>query len=127
MGRLIDMIEARIAELGHLKALALGVCLGAVSGGLTYVTASAVPFGVSFLAYFPFHAWLVISLFLVIFSLHERQKYVGPNRSFVGAFFARIFSPYGLFCLGWFYLLVAGGSSLKGTLAGASSLVSTSG
>jgi len=106
LGKLIDTLEARFRELGHLKALAMGVCLGVVSVGLAYLTSSIVPLVLSFLAYFPFHVWLTISLFLVVFSAYERARLVGPSHSFGRAFFQRLFSEYGVFCLAWFYPLV---------------------
>ena len=57
-----------------------------------------------FILYFPFHMWLTMSLFLVVFSRDERTKHLGPGYSFFGGFFAFIFArKFGLFCISWFY------------------------
>lgn len=61
------------------------------------------PLVLCFLAYMPFHAWLTISLFFVLFSSYERQRILGYETGPIFGFFGRIFSEYGMFCLGWFY------------------------
>lgn len=90
-------------NLNYLQALLLGLGLGALSilpAALSGRPSLAV---IGVLAYFPFHAWLCISLFLVVFSLAERERMVGAQFGLVGAVWARMLSRYGIFCMTWFF------------------------
>lgn len=112
MGNLVRKIEKFFNGLGRPKSVALGLCIGGVLSALTFLTSSVGPAILSFLLYFPFHGWLVISLFLVVFSIYERARFVGHGHSFLGAFYHRFFSPYGLFCMGWLFSLSIGWSAV---------------
>ena len=62
---------------------------------------------IGFVLYFPFHGWLIIQMFLVVFSPLEREKRLGKGYGFTGAFFSILFArKYGLFCLGCFYSIM---------------------
>jgi hypothetical protein len=110
--RTLGFLEDTFRRWGVAKSLFVGFALGlALSLPVFAVSIEARPaaFAVGFFLYFPFHAWLTVSLFQVLFSTFERKRLVGPDRSAPGAFFARLFSPYCLFCIGWFYALMAAG------------------
>jgi hypothetical protein len=91
---------------GPMKSALAGVAIGCLFMSLALLGYGAVGFVSGFLIYFPLHAWLTISLFLVLFSPFERERLLGGGYSAFGGFFARLFSPYGLFCVGWFYALM---------------------
>jgi hypothetical protein len=90
----------------HCRSDEVGLGRGGYRLPFHVAGASAVGFVSGFLIYFPLHAWLTISLFLVLFSSFERERLLGGGYSAFGGFFARLFSPYGLFCIGWFYALM---------------------
>ncbi|MGX9353969.1 hypothetical protein ACS3SW_02045 [Roseobacteraceae bacterium S113] len=116
MGHLVNRLEAFFEGLDYGPSIGLGLLLGVVFGGLTFLTGLIAFVVVGFVAYFPFHAWLTISLFLVAFSRLERDRLVGPGKNFFMGFFARLFSKFGCFCLAWFYSLMGFGV-LSGEIA----------
>ncbi|WP_299675516.1 hypothetical protein [uncultured Roseobacter sp.] len=96
--------EQVFLDMGGLKAALFGLAVG-----ITLSAPMLSGFGegwmfLPFLTYFPVHGWLTVSLLLVLFSGFERERILrGSGHGAVNAFFYRIFSPFGLFCLGWFY------------------------
>jgi hypothetical protein len=102
----ITRIESWFARAGRAKSLGLGILISAIiaSSGLVIGLKNAVI--VSFVTYFPIHGWLTISLFLVTFSSYERERMLGPGYSAIAGSHARFISPFGLFCMGWFFTLV---------------------
>ena len=93
-------------NLNRRNAILFGVILGVICGIPTLIVGEGFT-GLGFLLYFPFHAWLTITLFLVMFSKYERENRLGIGYSFFGAFFVYLFThKYPLFCLGWFYTMM---------------------
>jgi hypothetical protein len=96
-------LEMPLESVGHLKAVMTGVAIGAVLSVPMLVGANGW-FALPFVLYPSLHVWIVISVFLAAVSSLERAKILGPfTFGFFGSLFARLFSPFGLFCLGWFY------------------------
>ncbi|MEM8751017.1 MAG: hypothetical protein AAGF28_12010 [Pseudomonadota bacterium] len=93
--------------LNHLSAAVFGAACGfgtSLLPGLIFNNNAAF-IGLWF--YFPFNAWLLIQMFLVVLSPLEREKRLGKGYGFVGAFFSILFArKYGLFCLSCFYSIV---------------------
>ena len=99
--------EAFFSELGRAKAVALGVGISMIFCAAGALLSPSFGFGVAFLLYFPFHIWLTVSLFLVVFSKLERDRLLGPGWSAFGSFLGCLFSAYGWACMGFFYSLIA--------------------
>jgi hypothetical protein len=92
-----------LESVGHLKAVMTGVAIGAVLSVPMLVGANGW-FALPFVLYPSLYVWIVISVFLAAVSSLERAKILGPfTFGFFGSLFACLFSPFGLFCLGWFY------------------------
>jgi hypothetical protein len=108
LGKLVERIEGWFAVQGRMKSLLFGLGLACVFILLGFAIAPLFGVLAGFLAYFPFHLWLTISLFLAIFSKYERERLVGVGFNWFTAIFGRVFGPYGLFCVGWFYGLFGG-------------------
>ncbi|MGL4237134.1 hypothetical protein [Tabrizicola sp.] len=98
--------EGWFVTAGRFKSTIVGVAVGSLFIPFALVGYGLAGFVLSFFVYFPLHFWLTISLFLVLFSSYERERLLGGSYSAFGGFFARMFSPFGLFCLGWFYALL---------------------
>jgi hypothetical protein len=98
--------ESRFHDAGRLKTIIAGALVGLIFMSPALIGYGLVGLAGGFLAYFPIHAWLTVSLFLVLFSTHERERLLGGGYSAVGGFFVRLFGPFGLFCVGWFYTLL---------------------
>jgi hypothetical protein len=101
--------ERWFLSAGRLKSALLGVAVGSLFMSPAFLGYGFAGFLSGFFVYFPLHFWLTISIFLVLFSSFERERLLGGGYSALGGFFARLFSPFGLFCVGWFYALLAFG------------------
>jgi len=108
LGKLVERIEGWFAVQGRMKSLLFGIGLACVFILLGFAIAPWFGVFAGLLAYLPFHLWLTVSLFLAMFSKYERERLVGVGFNWFTAFFGRVFGPYGLFCMGWFYGLLGG-------------------
>ena len=94
-------------SLGNPRAFGLGVLIGLLSVLGMAILGKDVGFGLSFLLYFPFHALLMFAGFSVLVSKEERQRIAGEFSGPIVAFFWRVYAtPFGLFCVSWFYTLL---------------------
>lgn len=92
-------------SLTTFQAVLLGVALGLSLDVFPHALWGIGPFKFGFILYFPFHAWLIVSLFRVLFSQDARTELLGEGYSFWGAFFGYMTSKYALFCLSWLFTI----------------------
>ncbi|WP_300030158.1 hypothetical protein [uncultured Roseobacter sp.] len=96
--------ERTFHDMGRARAGFAGVIVGTGFSAPLLLGLGEGWISLPFLTYFPIHAWLTVSLFLVLFSSFERERILGVSKmGGLRAFFSRIFSSFGLFCVGWFY------------------------
>lgn len=108
MGKLVAKLEGYFNVQGRAISFGLGVGIGVVSFIVAQLTQSDLPMALSLLTYFPFHIWMTLSVVLVFVSDRFRTRLTGAGRGPFEAFFARMLCPFGVFCLGWLFVLVLG-------------------
>lgn len=101
--KMIWQLENWFFELGRARAVALGIGVSLALSIPSTIILGEAGLLIPFFTYSPFHFWLTISLFLIFFSTHQRRRILRHDTNAFFSYFKRLFSSYGLFCLGWFY------------------------
>lgn len=106
---MISALEGYFQDLGPLNAIGFSMLTSLPFIAIALMGLEELAFMVALFVYFPLHVWLVISLFLVVFSQLERQRMVGDDLTAIGGFFGRLISPFGLACATFFGMLCGWG------------------
>ena len=113
MVRAIASFERALARFGLAQSLGLGVVVALVAVTPGLLLASELALVVAILAYIPLHAWWTLSTILVVLSRDDRNSLVGSGFGPIKGGFARVYSPYGMFCIGCFGVLCAAAAKLE--------------
>jgi uncharacterized membrane protein len=102
---MIWQLENWFFELGRTKSVVLGVVVSFILTVAATTTFGSEGVIISVLICFPFLLWLAISIMLVSFSVYIRRRILRHYTNALFGVFERLFSSYGLFCLGWYYTI----------------------
>lgn len=106
MKQVLFYVRSFWGGLGVGAAVLLGLCLGLVLGVVPHAVFGWPVMVPGFFVYFPFHAWLCVSMVSVLLSKKRRISVMGEGCTPFAAFFGYLLTTkYGLFCLTWFYTM----------------------
>jgi hypothetical protein len=104
--KFIWQLENWFFELGRAKSVALGIGVSLVLSIPSATILGEAGLLIPIFTYTPFNLWLAISIYIIFFSTFQRRRILRHDTNALSGFFKRMFSSYGLFCLGWWYTIL---------------------